>query len=72
MTWDQVRSNISPGQLQGFYCQLMLSDPPRPLEKLQIQQAASARKIWLPATREQAASLLYRGETPTPRLAERL
>ena len=63
-------SRLSRGELQGAYCLLLLSKAPDPHAKIRCEQIASTRRIWLPETREQAAGLLFRGETPTHGFAE--
>ena len=57
-------SQPSRGQLQGFYAQLLIDGCPDPLLKIQCEQIAQARRIWLPETQEQARGLLREGKTP--------
>lgn len=64
-------SALSRGELQGAFCLLDLSKTPDPLLKAELQQLAKQRGIWLPATKEQSASLLFRGVAPTPAHVER-
>lgn len=64
-------SSLSRGQLQGAAAQIILGMVPRPLDMTQLQIRADRLGVWLPKTPEQAAGLLYRGETPIQTQLER-
>lgn len=64
-------SSLSRGELQGAFCLQRLSKTPDPLLTVELQRLAQERRIWLPATPAQAASLLFAGAAPDPKYVER-
>lgn len=64
MEWSDAKSSCTRGELQGFYCHLLLHPQGRAVERAEIQRIASQRRIWLPETPEQARGLLFGSGTP--------